>query len=53
MEIIAFIMDIILIICGVLTTMYAWHIGGSIGHFAAYWPLGMRGILAAASDTAV
>jgi len=32
MEIIAFIMDIILIICGVLTTMYAWHIGGSIGH---------------------
>ena len=25
-------MDIVLIVCGVLTTMYAWHVGGSIGH---------------------
>ena len=32
MEVISIIIDIVLIICGVLATWYAWNIGGSIGH---------------------
>lgn len=32
MEAINFAIDIVLIICGVLATWYAWNIGGSIGH---------------------
>lgn len=32
MEAINFAIDIVLIICGVLATWYAWSIGGSIGH---------------------
>ena len=32
MEVISIIIDIVLIVCGVLATWYAWNIGGSIGH---------------------
>lgn len=32
MEAVSIIIDIVLIICGVLATWYAWSIGGSIGH---------------------
>ena len=32
MEVVSIIVDIVLVICGVLATWYAWNIGGSIGH---------------------
>lgn len=32
MEVVSIIIDIVLIICGVLATWYAWSVGGSIGH---------------------
>ncbi len=32
MEVVSIIVDIVLIICGVLATWYAWNVGGSIGH---------------------